>query len=81
MSGAHDVVESVHGSGAWDVTWDVVEDELLGMTLEMAVALQDSLCLRPQIQVTDIKRNIARVIAGDVPESIVKTLLAPVLSL
>ena len=56
-----------------------VEDELLGMPLEMAVALQDLVCLGPQFQVTDIKRNIARVTAGDVPKSIVETLLAPVL--
>ena len=77
-SGAQNVVRGVHSSSAWDVAWDVVEDELLGMTLGMAVALQDSLCLGPQIQVTDIKRNIARVIDGDVPVNIVETLLAPV---
>ena len=43
------------------------------------MALRDSFCLGPQIQVTDIERNLARVVAGDVPENIVKTLLAPVL--
>ena len=50
-----------------------------GVTLGMAVALRDSLCLGPQIQVTDIERNLARVGAGDVPENTVETLLAPVL--
>ena len=48
------------------------------MTLEMAVALQDSACLGPQIQGKNIERNTARVIAGDVPENVVETLLAPV---
>ena len=80
MSGAQNVVRGVHSSSAWDVAWDVVEDELLGMTLgTMAVALQGSLCLGPQIQVTDIERNIAWVIAGDVPENIMEALLASVL--
>ena len=78
-SGVQNVVRGFHSSSAWDVAWNVVEDELLGMTLGMAVALQDSSCLGPQIQVTDIERNIARVIAGDVPENIVEALLAPVL--
>ena len=78
-SGAQNIVRGVHNSSAWDVAWDVVEDELLGMTLGMAVALRDSSCLGPQIQVTDIERNLARVGAGDVPENTVETLLAPVL--
>ena len=79
VSGAQNVVRGVHSSSAWDVAWDVLEDELLGMTLGMAVALRDLSCLGPQIQVMDIKRNTARVIAGDVPETVVGTLSAPIL--
>ena len=78
-SGAQRITRGVHGSSAWDVVWDVawdvVEDELLNDTGTMAVALQGSLCLGPQIQVTDI----ARVIAWDVPENNVEALLASVL--
>ena len=69
-SGAQNAVRGVHSSSAWDVAWDVVEDELLGMTLEIAASLRDSTCLGPQFQVTNIERNMARVIAGDVPENI-----------
>ena len=56
-SSAQNIVRAVHSSSAWDVAWNVVEDEVLGMTMEMAVSLQDSLCLGPQIQVTDIEEH------------------------
>ena len=77
-SGAHRVAGGVCSSGTWKVAWDAV-DELLGMTLgTKAVALQGSSGLGPQIQITDIKRNIARVIAWDVPGNIVETQLVSV---
>ena len=76
-SGARSIARGIHSSITWNVAWDVGEDELLGMTLgTMTVALRGQSCLGPQMQVTDIERNIARVVAGDVPENIVEALLA-----
>lgn len=49
-SGVQNIARGVHSRSTWDVAWDVLEDELLGMTLEMAVALRDSSCLGPQFQ-------------------------------
>ena len=79
-SGAQNVVRGVHSSSAWNVAWDVLEDdELLGMTLGQRCHCEIRCAWGLNSKSQNIERNIARVIAGDVPESIVETLLVPVL--